>query len=228
MQFISEVLASALLSTVLLAALGYVLRSTIGEWMIGAVRQKFAKELEEHKANVKSVADVRLERMKAELQIEAARQQTRFSEQHTKVAEAVVGVHAKIDDAFNAVADYTKVFEPAGGATKADRRETVNETINELRQFYYRNRIYLPTSLAERVKDLHEQLFDAASTFSMKVEHGRDEDDSIKTWTNTFNRLKNDILPLLRDLEDDFRRMLGIEDMVPTPKVAEQRDEPAE
>lgn len=213
-EFAGEILATSAVSAAILAALGYMLRSTLGEWFVGSVRQRYAVELEQHKSNLRAVADANLERLRADLQIEAERQNTRFSSQYEKVAEAIVGVHSRLDDAFEAIVSYTNIFERDGGPSKEERREAFNDSIMKLRQFQRLNRIYFPHSIDKRIKHLEDQMFEAANNFSLYVEHGDDQDTSAKEWIAVYRRLENEIIPLLRDLEKQFRSMLGIEDLV--------------
>ncbi len=227
MQFITEVLATSIVSTALLAVLGYFTRATIGEWLTGRVRQIYAKDLEHHKSSLKTEGEITLERLKSELQADAAISQIRHSTQYEKAAQVIVGIHGKLDDAFNAVAAYTSILETPSMGTKVERREKVNESILELRDFYRRNRIYLPSALAPRIKELEERLFDAANQFSMNVEH-RDphEDQATRAWTETYNKMKDEVKPMLETLEQHFRNMLGINQMFADIQDGEPSDEP--
>jgi hypothetical protein len=214
MPSLIELLATSLVSTALLAGLGYFMRATIGEWLTGRVRQSYAKALEDHKASLKIEGDITLERLKAALQADAAISHVRYSTQYEKAAEVLVGIHGKLDDAFEAVAAYTSIIETNSMGTKAERREKVNDAIVELRNYYRKNRIYLPSVLAERIKELTKSLFDAANHFSIRVEH-RDphEDQTFDAWNRTYNKMKDDVKPMLETMERHFRAMLGIDQM---------------
>ena len=227
MQFITEVLATSIVSTAILAVLGYFMRATIGELLTGRVRQRYAKDLEQHKSSLKTEGEITLERLKSELQADAAISQIRHSTQYEKAAGVIVGVHGRMDDAFNAVAAYTSILETPSMGTKAARREKVNESIIELRDYYRKNRIYLPTALAKRIKQLEEQLFDAADQFSMNVEHREpNEDRATKAWTAAYHKMKDEVKPMLETLEQHFRNMLGINQMFADIQDGEPCDEP--
>ncbi|EAQ80606.1 hypothetical protein [Blastopirellula marina] len=228
MEFLLVILASTTCVTAILAAIGYIFRATLGEWLIGSIRQMYAKELESHKSDLRTESEttlahlksslqtdgeIALERLKAALGADAAIAQIRFSTQYEKAAEAIVKTHHSLDAAFNAVAAYTAILETPSMGSKEERRNAVNDTIMELRSVYRERRIYLPTALAKRVKNVEKQLFDTANSFSMKVEHGRSEVESTKEWTATYNRMKDEILPIMESLENLFRDMLGINQM---------------
>lgn len=222
MEFLKELLATSIASTALLAGLGYFMRATIGEWLTGRVRQVYAKELEDHKASLKTDGAITLERLKSQLQADAAILQIRHSTQYEKAAAVLVGIHGKLDDVFNAVAEYTSVVENDSMGSKAERRAKVNDRLSELREYYRRNRIYLPSPLSQRTKRLAEQLFDTANMFSSRVEHRDPHDDNtLIAWNQTYSTMVNEVKPMLEALEFHFRSMLGIDQMFADAKDGE-------
>jgi hypothetical protein len=222
---IIDILATSIVSTALIAALAYFLRATIGEWLIGNVRQRYARELEEHKASLKISGEIALERLKAQLHAEAAIANIRYSTQYEKAAEVLVGLHKSLNDVFNAVAAYTAVVETPQMGTKKHRRDEFNRKINEFRDYFRENKIFLPRALASKAKEVESELFETAQRFATGVESPEEGTDKTREWAATYSQLTEHVRPLFDSLEEQFRRMLGINEMF-SGADAEQSGEP--
>lgn len=113
-DFLFQVLSSAAVTTVLLGAVGWLLRSWLSERMKNAIRSEYDQKLETHKAQLKAESDVALEKLRADLSIAAAERQIQFSRLHEARAEVIAETYARLTELHTKLGDYVKIFEPAG------------------------------------------------------------------------------------------------------------------
>lgn len=159
-------------------------------------------------AKLKATSDAAIERLKSDLQLRTIEYQVRFSRLHEKSAETIAETYALLRRYLFAVADYVKVFEPAGDKTKNERREILNNALMEFRNYFGPRQIFLPKESAKKVKELDEKLFSAAQHFARTID-GKETTASSEDWLRAFDSINKDIPPVLDLLEDEFRKLLG-------------------
>lgn len=162
--------------------------------------------------------DELLAKTKNELAKDAKRDEVRFGSQYQKVAEAIVGVHARLDDLSLAVGRY---IDPTGdwkagvAVEKGELKEDLEKAGEELWSFFRRHRIYLPASTASLVTERQRDLTELAFEFYQKVDSAQIEGDygGLAEWARLYGRMQSQIKPLLRELEEEFQELLGIPEM---------------
>ncbi|MDO9462348.1 MAG: hypothetical protein Q7J61_00915 [Deltaproteobacteria bacterium] len=177
----------------------------LGKSLLEKVIVRDAKRFE---LELKATCDATIERLKSELQLRTIEHQVKFSRLHEKSAETIAETYALLRKYLIAVADYVKIFEPAGDKPKSERREAVNEALKAFRDYFEPRQIFLPKDTAGKVRQLDEKLLEAAKHFARKIE-GRETTATAEDWMKAFDTVNKEIPPVLELLEDDFRRILG-------------------
>lgn len=205
-NFIAQVLASATVSTALSAILVWLTKTWISERLRGSIKSEYDQRLEAHKAQLKAQSDVEIEKLRSQLSISAAEHQVRFANLHEKRAEVIATTYSLLRELFNYLRDYIKIYETDRDQPKEQRREVTIGAIKKFRDYVEPHIIFLPANTAEKLNNIDAQLVNAFNEFVIKVERGRDAGDN---WLAIVKRVGTEIPPAMRDLENEFRRILG-------------------
>jgi hypothetical protein len=172
----------------------------------------YDQKLETHKAQLKAQGDVEIERLKSELSIAAAQRQALFSNLHERRAEVITEVYASLKGAISALADYTKAFEPDGGATREARRKTAVDSLNAFAVLYDKKKIFIPEGAARKLDEMNLELKQAFLQFAYGVDLMRDKGhDYAQKWLDIGKKVENLSNIAIAELERDFRILLGDE-----------------
>jgi hypothetical protein len=167
-------------------------------------------QLEIQKAQLKAQGETALEKLKSDLAISAAKQNIEFSLLHSKRAEVIAEMHADLRDAVDAMADYTKAFEPAGGTSREERGKKAVEATNKLIRTFRTKEIYLPEPAAEKMRAITDELKFAFFQFLYGVGLGETlGEDKTKKWLEIQAKVETLSGPATTELQNDFRDLLG-------------------
>jgi hypothetical protein len=203
-------------------------------WLIKTLlSHRLAREAEQFKAKLQADADVQkvklqadansqIERLKTALQMSALEHQVRFSKLHERRGEVIADLHARILRTERVAAGY--VLQGGHHSDSKTRSEEFSKAIETLRDFYIcfaDNRIYLP----KRICDLIDTLVKKAQLSVIGIDiYGRIEyatpqtvDQRTKAFKECFDAFEKDIPVVITTLEDEFRKILGVE--VPPAEV---------
>jgi hypothetical protein len=195
--------------TVLLAFGGNAALLAILGWLGKSLLEKIiARETSSYESELREKTDSAIVRLEAELSLRAKVHEIKFSRLHEKSAETVAETYALLRTYLVAAANYTKIFEMAGEPSKDDRLVDLNKAMSSFRQYFQIKQIYLPKETAKAIRDLDEKLFKTANHFSRRV-HGKETSASTEDWMKAFEVINEEIPPILEDLEDEFRKLLG-------------------
>jgi hypothetical protein len=203
-DFILTIITSASVSALLI----WLAKSWISERLKNAIKAEYDQKLETHKAELKAESDVAIENLKSRLSITAIEHQVRFSKLHETRAEVIAETYALLRDLYEKVADYVKIFEPAGDRPKEERRKDVINALNALRAYYPKKQIFLPRETAIKVRNIDTELMQATSQFVYDVELSK-RNETVNTWMEIFERMNGKISTAMVELEDEFRELLG-------------------
>lgn len=167
-------------------------------------------EIEKLKAQLKSGADVEIEKLKSQLSIAASKHQVRFSRLHETRAEVLAEVYAALKEFVRALANYVKIFEPAGDTPKPERAKIVVETGNAFIKLYQQKKIFIPKVAANKLDAITKELREAHIEFAYGVDMNKSH-ESTQKWIEIYEKVENLSNNAVAELEDDFRKILGDE-----------------
>jgi hypothetical protein len=209
-DFILEILTSAAVSATLTGLLLWLTKSWISERLKNAIKSEYDQKLETHKAQLKSQTDTEIEKLKSNLSIAAAERQIKFSKLHEERANVVAETYARLKDVYTALADYVKIFEPAGDKPREERRKIAFDAHVSLREYYPKKIIYLPKTTAEKLENIDSELVRVFNEFAITVDPMKEPGYADK-WMKIFDRMKGEMREALGSLENEFRELLGEE-----------------
>jgi hypothetical protein len=188
-------------------AIAWLARSIITNWL--------SKDVERYKTQLKAESDVSVERLRSDLQITAAKRNIEFSRIHEKRLEIISELAGKLVTFHQAVASYVSVFEWKEGPSKEERRKLAADAFTKFNEYYHPRRFFLPQHTVEKVEDFREGLYKISIDFMFYVEQGRpfskDPAKDIDVWAKASEYTSVEAPKLLKELEDDFRKVLGID-----------------
>lgn len=189
----------------------WLTKSWISERLKGAIRDEYDQKLETHKAQLKCVYDKEIEQLKAQLQIAAAEQSIRLSRVFERTAETIATTYAKLL-AFNTAAlNYTQLMEPSDDPKRLELREIVQDKAADFVEFYLPSQIYIPKTTRVKIAIFYNHLDHLTRRFAQSLLLDA-KNENVDEWAKTYNKLHDQIPELLTSLEEDFQRILGLEE----------------
>lgn len=155
-----------------------------------------------------------LEKFKADLKIEAAKDRIRYEKMHNKRAEVIERLYKKIVRAYRALHSYMHIFQRTGDSTEKEKGEKAAKAANDFTDYFEENRIFIEESLAKRIDDLSKKFKEAWNNFDLSRylrESKNSSSDYVKKWEEAFNGIDQDANRIKKTIERKFRKIIGIE-----------------
>ena len=203
-----ELLAAAgITSAAVSAFVLWISKEWLTEKIRARIKSEYEEKLETHKAQLRAHGDVEIERLKSQLSMAAAERQFQFAKLHERRGEVIAATYAALADLLVALGEYVKMFEPAGGTSREERRKAVGEAGVKFGDLFRTTKIFLPKATASQVQKIYREIRDAHIDFMFAVEAGQKND--VKTWLEVHKRVEQLGKVAMEELEDDLRRLLG-------------------
>lgn len=187
----------------------HLTRYTISEKLRSAIKYDYDQRLEAFKSLLKESGDRELERQKHSLALESNRINVQFARLQEKRASVIAEVYSALVDTYDALKIYAAAFEPVGGPSKQERFQALADNHRNFRSSFYKNRIYFPSSISERLDAINEEILGAGNTFRFAVELQQGHAEKTDAWMKVFNKIHGPIALALRELESEFRVLMG-------------------
>ena len=207
-EFLTYILLSGVLSTLLASIVLWLGRAWISERLRHSIKSEYDAKLESHKSQLKAQNDVELERLRSELNLRATEHQVTFSRLHERRADVIAQTYSLLRVAHDAIRDYTKVFEPAGDRTREERRKIAAEAQNAYYSYYSKNQIFLPKPAAKLLDKLNRETVTIFNRFLFLVDR-KPDGGGFDEWMKISEQVEGAYQAALDELETEFRKMLG-------------------
>ena len=160
----------------------------------------------------------RLENFKTELQLNTFERQTKFSKLHERRAQVIEEIYRKLLNVLSDLVMLKNSIQLAESKSKEidDAVTKTYETIREFMDYFNGNQLYLPETLCTKiivlyvdVSQVHLNLLsireNKKSVMNDKIQNKRYWDELAQTSTV----LADKITPLIKEIEREFRNLLG-------------------
>jgi hypothetical protein len=194
--------------TAILAAAAWLIRT--------ALNYALTRDVESFKARLKADADIETEKLKSSLQMVAYEHQVRFSNLHAKRAEVIADIYSQMVDVeqHGQRFVYAEVFNET-----QDRQRAYSETSRRLVEFYFfleKRRIYLPETVCTMMKKFVDTIRKNVIRTNIyePIEQPLNPkvlEEKIKVIQEASDAFEGTIPAARAALEDEFRRLLGVE-----------------
>mgnify|MGYP000942755803 CR=1 FL=1 len=171
-------------------SLGWIIRKLIDSF--------FNKKIEEYKNN--------LEKENIKLKIS-------YEKLHTERAEVIKVVYQKLTKTIGFIQQYIKPMRLTGEESEEESQIKAIDAYNEFSVYYRENRLFFNEDLALKIDDIQMRLLDILNGFQLirNIEI-QSLGDTSKKWSELFKSLTDtDIPPLKKEIEIEFRKIIGIE-----------------
>jgi hypothetical protein len=186
--------------TVVLGAAAWLAKTLLSD--------RLTRQAESFKIQLKADADTANERLKNSLQMMALEHQVRFSKLHEKRAEVIGELYARLIEVekgygrFVLVDGYERDAEKQGEA-----RHKTDDAMYEMSLFIEKHRIYFPAGVWDNA--IHVGVYGEVGGTYATPETARERREAFRKATEA---LQKEIPAARTALEDEFRKLLGVED----------------
>jgi hypothetical protein len=206
----------AVWKTILVATGGIAAVVLAAAWAVKtAIAAWIARDTEAFKARLKADADTEIEKLKSSLQRTATEHQVMFSRLHEKRAEVIEIVYSRLTDLYFSAQRFITTCENNPSPEKSEEFNKLRETFWEVFTFIEQRRIFLPQNLCELVDrhlgTMRRTVIKAGVYGTIEYPTVRTAEQIQRTFMEAYQELETDIPAARRALEEEFRRMLGVE-----------------
>ncbi|EIN4363737.1 TPA: hypothetical protein ACPVW6_000953 [Vibrio parahaemolyticus] len=207
-NLVMEVVASITTSAAVTGGLIFFAKSYLSEKIKHSIGHEYALKLDAHKNELQRNASKELELLKAELKINELKHSIKLSSLQEKQASTVEVFHSQLLDLFDALNDYTTVFQARTGDEKEAKRLLVADKHDELK-FTLRNKaLYIPEALHSEIEMTRQAIHETAIGFMEDVEREYGA-EMLTKWDDIHKKVNVDIQKTIKSLENEFRALLG-------------------
>ncbi len=197
--------------------LAIILSSLVSSGIVTAIAQLFFGYISESRiAELKASLELQNAQILARQNDLSEQLKTRFSALHTQRTEAmaeIYGLVVETEDAFDYFLRSWGRFRNEPGAL--DRFKAALALGQQYRDCYRRKRILFPKPLATKLDEMSRSFIAIANTYTLLL-HMEDDDEYralAKLLAGDVEQFKfKDPKPLLSELEDEFRRLQGVDE----------------
>ena len=189
-------------TAILLAAVGWLVRSLIGQYL--------SKDLEAHKEALRSQTELELERLKSNLAITAASHQIRFSRLHEKQAKLVEELYFDVDRLDQLSKLLIGVFvSHTPVAEKKKRAKEILEEYSKLNAKFHQNKLYFTPEVFSLFSAYKNTVFEPAIVLLEDITDAEKE-DFMAGYTDDHEHNTKKLEDLRTAIENEFRSLLGV------------------
>ncbi|SDX07572.1 hypothetical protein [Nitrosomonas oligotropha] len=195
-------------NTILLGVLGWLARSLLG--------QLVAKDLERFKSELTNTSIVTAEKLKHELHLIAQEQQVLVSKLHEKRAQVIAEVYGLLVEAQWAAQDFVSPMELVGEPSKREKYITAMNKAAEFYRCFDKNRIYLPSSLCEKLDAFIKAMRTKVIDFGVYIRldeskmSERTLEKKYEAWDNASEYFNTEVPKARTALELELRIIIGV------------------
>ncbi len=149
------------------------------------------------------------EEFKSKLEREAFKDRVRYEKLQGERAVIIKDVYRNL---FNAEKDLSSLINPlqlAGEPTEPEKRKIAAQSANRFSDHYRENRLFFDEEIAERLDEFNKTLFKVWTNYQYR-DVSNPGLGGVDKWSEAWNIMQQQIPELKRDIEKDFRGILGI------------------
>lgn len=181
--------------------------------------EKYKQELDFTIRSYQLTIDSDLERYKSELNLTLTRQ-TVLHEKRLKIIEDMYKLIVNLDSAMQNMTGITLVYDNEDGETKFQAKvDTAQTSFADYNNYYMLNKLYFDKTISSLLDNIRKEYFSANFDFFepkrlKSFTGGKPSPESFKnaleTSQNAIKRIQKDIPKTLEQLDEHFRKLLGV------------------
>lgn len=180
-------------------------------------KQEFAKELELHKQTLDSES----KKFQSQLDINLQQFNIQYSKLHQERAEVIKEMYVKLIELYDAIRSFTSLFKPI--PDNCDIKEynknllkRVNDTFGAFNDHFVLNKIYFKKDFAAKLEAIKMAFLNNGRTYALYrnlLEESYNQEFyelAMKNMNKVTDAVHEDIPPLIEEIEEEFRALLGV------------------
>ncbi|MCM3216746.1 hypothetical protein ABER75_11645 [Niallia taxi] len=202
-------------SIVITSILGFIAKSIFNNWMNNRSLH-YKTELDNKSSIYKANLDKEMEHFKLKLQIETTEHQIKYTKLHEDRANTIKELYKYIVNMEQSLNSLVSLYEFHGEDGKEKKAQKYMQSFNTAYEYYHINKIYLSENTCSIIDSLLDELRGIWSEFySYDLINGLSEkhverQEQREVWRTCYKEMKEKVPKIKRDLENDFRSMLGV------------------
>jgi hypothetical protein len=214
-EILTQVITSAGAAAVLIAAVGWLLRSWIAERLKSAVKHEYDERLESHKAQLKANYDVEIARLNFQFAQTTIEHQVRFSGLYAKRADVISQAYTLLVKAHREAHYFASPIQYLGGPEVENQYVATLNALGAFFDYFDENQLWLPTSVCQKISPLVEEMrakivmygiYRQMPEIDMSVDTRRHKDEA---WQATWKFFREEMPAARTTLEDELRSLLA-------------------
>lgn len=154
-------------------------------------------------------------RFKDQLAMSAKERETRFNILQSKRAEVIEQLYGKLIDFMAAVERCVSPLGYKNDPPKEEQLKAVGEAQGAFLMYYMRNRIYFSEPICDGIDSLFNALVPKVRKFGLWLAFQKRYPDQMgnqpDAWDEAWKAMQDQVPPIMRSIERDFRDLLGVE-----------------
>jgi len=214
-ELLIQIATSAGTSVLLLAALGWLLRSWIAERLKSAVKHEYDERLESHKAQLKVDYDKEIARLNFQFTQTTIEHQVRFSGLYAKRADVISHAYSLLVKAHREAHYFASPIQYLGGPEVENQYVAAMNALSTFFDYFDENQLWLPTSVCTKINPLVDGMREKIVMYGvyrqMPEEEMPAETRRLKeeAWQATWKYFREEMPAARTALEEELRSLLA-------------------
>lgn len=207
-DFILQVITSSFAGFSASAIIIWLSKQWISERLKNAIRAEYDLKLATHEAQLKAQSDVEIEKLRSQLNLVALEHNVVFSKLHEKRGEAISEIYAHLIKVNQCLSEYVKSIELVGEKPREERYNDLADAHKMFFESFTAKAIFLPEQTARKLEELNKAFVQTGNQFRLIVLNPNNPSPH-QMWSEIGERLEGPVRNSMRELEAEFRRLLG-------------------
>ena len=150
----------------------WITRTWLTEGIKNSIRTQYEEKLETHKANMKAQSDIELEKLRAKLQEESARNHAVFSRLHEQRATIFSETYSRLIELHSCLSKYVNPLELVGEPKKDEKCKDLVDVHDDFFKYFSSHQIFFPKNTSDKINQINEDIVRIGSKFRNVSEPG--------------------------------------------------------
>jgi hypothetical protein len=134
-----------------------------------------------------------------------------------KRAEVVAELYKRLVEFLFAAESFAAIAEYSGEPTKEEKAQILGDKAQRFHEYFHHHRIYFSEKLCDGLQELFRAVTGPTMSFRMWMRlaensAGRSVEKYHESWDAAWKVIRNEVPPLQKKLENEFRNLLGVRD----------------
>ncbi len=153
-----------------------------------------------------------IEKFKVDLRLAAFEHETKFLKLHEQRVEVVAEIYQRLVRTESAFKYFVKPFVKVGEPPIEEKEKDTYEAAKLFSEYFNENRLWLDANTCSKIEEFDKKLLKAWNAFHIFIPGGDQRwmtEGKMEKWDKIWNEASVILPSIKRDIEDEFRNLLG-------------------